>query len=134
MGSDPVEINLAVVEAHIRDEARDPPSVMALYTDDIVQEMPSRGLVLTGKAAIQANYEAMFGSMAEVEIHPIERFATPERVVDDCIVRFRLVGDGVVNAPVAVGSRVEMRLLHLFHMRGGKIAREEVFEAWRALD
>jgi ketosteroid isomerase-like protein len=134
MGSDPVEINLAVVEAHIRDEARDPASVMALYTDDIVQEMPSRGLVLTGKAAIQANYEAMFASMAEVEITPIERFATPVRVVDDCIVRFRLTGDGVANAPVAVGTRVEMRLLHLFHMTGGKIAREEVFEAWRALD
>lgn len=134
MSSDPIAINLAVVEAHIRGEARDPAGVMALYTDDIVQEMPSRGLVLTGKAAIQANYEKMFASFSDVEITPLERFATLDRVVDDCIVRFRLSGDGVVNAPVPVGTKVEMRLLHVFHMRGGKISREEVFEAWRALD
>jgi hypothetical protein len=28
---------------------------------------------------------------------------------------------------------VEMRLVHIFQMRGGLIARETVMEAWRAL-
>lgn len=126
--------NLAVVEAHLRDEARDPAAVMALYTDDIVLEMPTRGLRLEGKAAIEANYRRMFSALAEVEMVPLDRFATEDRVVDDCIVRFRLVGDGMVGAPLPVGSRVEMRLLHVFVMRDGLIARETVLEGWKRLD
>ncbi len=54
--------------------------------------------------------------------------------MDDCIARFRLTGDGVVNAPLPVGSRVELRLMHLFAMREGRIARETVYEGWRRID
>ncbi len=130
---DPIARNLAVVEAHIRDEARDPAAVMDLYTDDIVLEMPTRGLTLVGRTAIEANYRAMFGSMADVEITPGTRFATPDHVVDDCVARFRLTGEGVANAPLPVGSLVEMRLMHLFAMRDGRIARETVYEGWRRI-
>lgn len=130
---DAIARNLAVVDAHIRDEARDPSLVMDLYTDDIVLEMPTRGLTLTDKAAIEANYRAMFGSLADVEIIPGTRFATEDHVVDDCTVRFRLTGDGFVNAPLPVGSRVELRLMHLFAMRDGRIARETVYEGWRRI-
>lgn len=126
--------NMAVVDSHIRNEAADVDAVMDLYTDDIVLEMPSRNVRLVGRAAIRANYIRMFDAMAEVEITPHDRFATDTRVVDDMTVRFRLTGDGMVNAPVAVGSRVELRLIHHFTMRGGKIAREQVFEIWRAQD
>lgn len=130
---DPIARNLATVEAHIRDEARDPALVMDLYTDDIVLEMPTRGLRLTTREAIEANYRAMFASMAEVEITPGTRFATADHVVDDCTVRFRLTGEGVANAPLPVGSLVEVRLLHLFAMRDGRIARETVYEGWRRI-
>ncbi|WP_211860644.1 nuclear transport factor 2 family protein [Neoroseomonas soli] len=130
---DAIARNLAVVDAHIRDEARDPSLVMDLYTDDIVLEMPTRGLTLTSKPAIEANYRAMFGAIAEVEIAPGTRFATEDHVVDDCTVRFRLVGEGMANAPLPVGSRVELRLLHLFAMRDGRIARETVYEGWRRI-
>jgi ketosteroid isomerase-like protein len=126
--------NLAVVDRHIREEAADPDGVMALYTDDVVLEIPSRGLRFDTRRAIRDNYVRMFASMAEVEIEPMDRFATVDRVVDECRVRLRVTGDGLVNAPVAVGARVELRLLHVFHMRDGKIAREEVFEGWKALD
>jgi ketosteroid isomerase-like protein len=129
-----VEHNLAVADEHIQNEARDPASVMDLYTDDIVLEVPGRGLRLTTKAEIEANYRKMFGSLAEVEIVPLDRFATETRVFDDAVVRFRLVGDGMTNAPIPVGSRAELRLLHVFHMRGGKIAREIVHEQWKCLD
>ena len=130
---DPIARNLAVVEAHIRDEARDAALVMDLYTDDIVLEMPTRGVTLTTRAEIEANYRAMFGAMAEVEITPGTRFATADHVVDDCTVRFRLAGEGVANAPLPVGSLVELRLLHLFAMRDGRIARETVYEGWRRI-
>ncbi len=125
--------NLATVDAHMRGEAQDPAAVMALYTDDIVLDMPTRGLRLTSKPEIEANYRRMFASLAEVEITPLDRFATETRVVDDCVVRFRLVGDGMVNAPLPVGSRVELRLLHVFELRDGLIARETVLEGWRRL-
>jgi hypothetical protein len=131
--SDLIARNLAVVDAHIQGEARDPAGVMALYTDDIVLESPLRGLRLTDKAAIEANYLAMFAAMTDVEIIPLDRFATETRVVDDCIVRFRLSGDGFCRAPVPVGSRVEMRLVHVFEMRDGLIARETVHEVWKIL-
>lgn len=131
---DRIAANLAVVEAHLRDEARDPAAVMALYTDDAVLEMPTRGLRLTSHAEIEANYRRMFASIAELEMQPVDRFATEDRVVDDCIVRFRLVGDGMLGAPVPVGARVELRLVHIFVFRDGRIARETVLEGWRRLD
>ena len=128
-----VERNLAVAAEHIENEGRDPASVMPLYTDDIVLEIPGRGLMFEGRAAIEANYRAMFSSLDEIAIEPLDRFATEDRVVDDMIVRFRLVGEGMVNAPVPVGSHVALRLLHVFHMRGEKIAREIVHEQWTRL-
>jgi ketosteroid isomerase-like protein len=129
-----IAANLAAVDAHIQGEAQDPASVLALYTDDVVLEVPSRGLRFTNHADILANYRRMFASMAEVEIVPLDRFATEDRVVDDCLVRLRITGDGLTNAPFGPGTRVELRLLHVFHMHGGRIAREQVFEGWRRLD
>ena len=129
--SDIVAHNLHVAGEHIENEARDPASVMALYTDDIVLEVPGRALRFAGRAAIEENYRRMFGSMTDIEIEPLERFATEDRVVDDMIARFRLTGDGMVNAPLPVGSRVELRLVHVFHMKDGLISREIVHEHWR---
>jgi ketosteroid isomerase-like protein len=129
-----IEHNLGVVEQHIQGEARDVDSILDLYTDDIVFEVPGRGLRLHGRDAVRENYLAMWPAMADVELLPLERFATEDRVVDDMIVRMRLVGPGMVNAPLPVGSRVELRLVHHFAMRDGRIAREQVFEIWRALE
>ncbi len=75
-GDEMVTRNLAVAAEHIENEARDPASVMDLYTDDIVLEVPGRGLYLDSKAAIEANYRRMFASLAEVELEPLDRFAT----------------------------------------------------------
>lgn len=124
--------NLDLVDRHIRDEARDVDSVLALYTDDVVLEIPSRGLRFDTHAAIRENYLRMFAAMAEVELEPIDRFATEDRVVDEMRVRFRLTGDGFTHAPVPVGSRVKLHLIHHFHIRDGLIAREKVFEIWQA--
>ena len=132
--TDPVAHNLDVVDRHMREEAANPAAVMALYTEDAVLEVPGRGLRFDTLEAIRDNYVRMFASMAEIEIVPMDRFATAERVVDECLVRLRITGDGLTNAPVPIGARVELRLLHVFHMRDGRIAREEVFEGWRQLE
>lgn len=131
---DPIARNLAVVDRHIREEASDPDGVLALYTEDAVLELPTRGLRLDSLQAIADNYRRMFASMAEVSIQPIDRFATSDRVIDECRVSFRLIGDGMLNAPVPIGASVELHLLHVFHMRDGRIARESVFEGWRRID
>ena len=128
-----IETNLKVVAEHIENEARDPQSILDLYTDDIVMEMPARGLVFTSKDDIAENYRSTFSSMSEVELHPIDRFATKDRVVDDMIVRFKLIGDGLTNSNIPIGSDVELRLVHIFHMRGGLIAREIVHEYYKVL-
>ena len=124
------ERNLKVVAEHIENEARDPESVLALYTDDAVIEFPARGLRFDSKPDIAENYRRMFGALEDIHLEPLDRFATADRVVDDMIVRFRLVGEGMDNAPVPIGSRVKLRLVHVFHMRDGLIAREIVHENW----
>ncbi|WP_260484362.1 nuclear transport factor 2 family protein [Sphingomicrobium flavum] len=128
---DIVERNLAAVAEHIANEARDPAEVMPLYTDDVVVEFPARNLKFEGKAAIEANYRRMFAAIEQPSLEPLDRFATHDRVVDDMIVRFRIVGEGMDNAPVKIGDRVALRLVHIFHMRDGLIAREIVHEDWQ---
>lgn len=125
-----IERNLSIVDQHIQGEARDVDSILPLYTDDAVLEIPGRGLRFEGRDAIRANYLAMWPAMADVRLQPLDRFATAERVVDDMIVSMRLIGEGMTNAPVPVGSQVQLRLIHHFTMREGRIAREQVFELW----
>lgn len=132
MNQDIIAVNLAAVEEHFHSEAAEEiEKALELYTDDIVWESPARGLRFEGKEATAANYRKMFASMRDVKFQPIQRFATEDRVVDDSIVTSVLTGDGVVNAPFPVGSRVEIRLVHIFEMRGGKISKELAYEIWR---
>jgi ketosteroid isomerase-like protein len=129
-----IAANLATVEAHFHSEAaNEVEQAVDLYTDDIVWESPNRNLIFHGKEATAENYRRMFGSFRVEGFRTLERFATEERVVDDSVATVVLTGDGVANAPVPVGSRVEIRLLHVFEMRAGKIARELVFENWRVI-
>ena len=64
--------------------------------------------------------------MRNVKFQPVQRFATEDRVVDDSIITFEVAKDGYLCFPV--GTRVEMRLVHIFEMRNGKIAKEIVFD------
>jgi uncharacterized protein YjiS (DUF1127 family) len=122
--------NLAVIEEHIAREATDFDKAIELYTDDIVWEAPSRNLIVRGKEAVADNYRRMFSSIKDIEIQALERFATDHRVVDDAVVKFTLTGVGFINAPVPIGTRISLRLVHIFAMRDGKIERENVYENW----
>ena len=129
-----IAANLAAVEAHFHSEAaNEVEQALELYTDDIVWESPARDLVFRGKEATGENYRRMFGSFQVEEFRCLDRFATEDRVVDDSVATLVITGDGVANAPAPVGSKVEIRLLHVFEMRAGKISRELVFENWRVI-
>lgn len=125
--------NLAVVAAHFHSEAENEvTAALALYTDDIVWEAPAlNGLdrAYSGKAAVADNYRELWASMRDVKFTLLQRFATEDRVVDDSFVTFEVIRDGYWHFPV--GTRVEMRLVHIFEMRDGKIARELVFDMGR---
>jgi ketosteroid isomerase-like protein len=130
-----IAANLAAVEAHFHSEAaNEVERALELFTDDIVWESPARGLVLRGKEETGENYRRMFAAFEVEEFRCLQRFATEDRVVDDSVATLVLAGEGVANAPAPVGSKVEIRLLHVFEMRGGKISRELVFENWRVIE
>jgi len=135
MDQDVIARNLEVVEAHFHDEHPEGiERALALYTDDVVWEAPLRRVLREGKEAAKENYLAMFASIADPELIPLQRFATEDRVVDDTIARFTLTGDGWINAPFPVGTRVEVRVVHIFEMRDGLISRETGYELWTNLD
>jgi ketosteroid isomerase-like protein len=135
MDRDRVARNLAAVENHFHSEAlNEVDAALATFTDDIVWEAPAlNGLdrSFAGKEAVEANYRALFASMRDVNFEFLQRFATEDRVVDDSLVTFEVAKDGYWHFPV--GSRIEMRLVHIFEMRDGRISRELVFDMGRVV-
>ena len=127
MNEEAISANLAIVEAHFGSEATGRiDDAIALYTDDVVWEAPSRNLVIEGKEAVAANYREIFSVLKNVEFHTKDRFATEDRVVDDSVVTFEVAKEGFV--PFPVGTKCEMRLTHIFEMRDGKISKEIAIE------
>jgi ketosteroid isomerase-like protein len=123
MNQDIIAANLAAVEAHFGSEATGRvDAAIDLYTDDIVWEAPARNLVFKGKKAVADNYREMFSGFKNLKFRTLDRFATEDRVVDDSVVSFELTKKGFFSLPV--GAKCEMRLTHIFEMRGGKISKE----------
>jgi hypothetical protein len=132
MNPNVIAANLALVEGHFHSELKNEvETALALYTDDIVWSAPARNVRFEGKAAVEAMYRAMFASMKDVRIEHLARAASEDHVFDDSILRFTLVADGIDNLPLPVGSRVELRFVHIFGIRGGKICTETTFEVFR---
>ena len=130
MSQDIIQANLATVEAHFHSEAaNEVDEALKLYTDDIVWEAPARNLIFQGKEDVGNNYRKIFASIRDVEFRNLQRFATEDRVVDDSILTFFITQEGFL--PLPVGQEVEMRLAHIFEMRGGKISKEIAYEMWR---
>ena len=126
--------NLAVVEAHFHNEHPDRiDEALALYTDDIVWEGPSRGQVYRDTATVRRSYLDIFATIKVHKFVTLRRFATERYVFDDQISDETIVGDPakMPNLPFPRGTRMSTRLTHLFEMRDGKIAREIAYEIWR---
>jgi ketosteroid isomerase-like protein len=125
-----IAVNLAAVDNHFHSEAtNEVEAALETFTDDIVWEAPApNGLdrIFKGKEAVAKNYRALFASMRDVKFQFLQRFATEDRVVDDSIVTFEVAKDGYWHFPA--GSKIHMRLVHIFEMRDGKISREIVFD------
>lgn len=135
MEIDRVTQNLAVSGKPFHSEAlNEVEAALETFTDDIVWEAPApNGLnrAYAGKPAVAKNYQELFASMRNVKFQFLQRFATDDRVVDDSIVTFEIANDGYWHFPL--GSKIAMRLVHIFEMRDGKISREIVFDMGRTL-
>lgn len=126
---------LGLVEMHFREENPDDiENALRLYTEDVVWEVPGRRVRYVGKQAVKESYLRLFASTEGIAFFPVERFATADRVVDDMWVKFKLIGDGIENAPLPIGTRVKMRLVHIFHVRDRLISREAGYESWMVDD
>ena len=138
---DRVAENLACVELHFHTEAQNEiEAALELYTDDIVWEAPApNGLnrAFTGKEAVAESYRELFASMGpngrivEADVlAALAASATETRVVDDSIVTFEVLKNGYWPH-FSAGQKIEMRLVHIFEMREGKISKEIVFDMGR---
>ena len=61
---------------------------------------------------------AMFVSLEGVELQPPERVANADHVVDDVVLHFRLVGEGMANAGPARVQSEDAAAPCLLHARG----------------
>jgi ketosteroid isomerase-like protein len=134
MDKDRIAENLACVDGHFHSEAvNDVEAALDLYTDDIIFEAAAlNGLnrSFSGKEAVAKFYRELWATMADVKFQTLQRFATEDRVVDDSFVTFDVVRDGCWPH-FSTGQKIEMRLVHIFEMRDGKIAKEIVFDMGR---
>lgn len=134
MNQDRIAENLACVDGHFHSEAEnDIEAALNLYTDDIIFEAPAlNGLnrFFSGKQAVAKFYRELWAAMGNVKFQLLQRFATEDRVVDDSFVTFDIVRDGCWPH-FSAGQKIEMRLVHIFEMRDGKISRELVFDMGR---
>ncbi len=127
--------NLAAVNEHFHNETPETiEKAIAVYTDNIVWEVPARGLVLRDREEVKQEYLKIFGSMNIHKITNLYRFATEEWVFDDSIFEWTITGDGFQNCPFPPGTTVSVRLLHAFQCRDGKICRENGYEIWRDIN
>ena len=126
---------LDVVEMHLQEGNPDRiDECIRLYTDDAVWEAPARKVSYAGRELIKKMYLRVFSGVVDFEFTPVERWGTPDRVFDDSRASFQITGDAFENCPYPIGTKVQMRLIHAFHIRDGLIAREIGYEVWRRAD
>ena len=126
--------NVRVVDAHFHNENPDDvEKAVALYTDDITWEAPSRGVLMRNPQEVLAAYRKIFTTLAYRSATSLRRFATERFVFDDQVAHLVVVGDPsqMANFPYEIGTEVSVRLVHCFEMRDGHIAREIAYEIWR---
>ena len=133
--ADKIAANLALVEGHFHSERdNEIEKALELYTDDIVWEGPARKVRFQGEARRRETmYRKMFASLQDVQVRHLQRFATDTHVFDDSIMTFVLVENEMDNLPFPVGSRIQLRMVHVFEIRDGKICKETTYEMFERL-
>lgn len=117
-----------LVDRHFAFEAADDvEGVLASLADEARHEVvPSPVGEQTDKAGIRAFYRMLFASIHGESVTPIRRLYGEDFLVDETLWNGR-ISDGRPFLMDGRGGKVSFRLLHVFELRAGKIASEQVW-------
>jgi ketosteroid isomerase-like protein len=117
-----------VVNDHFMYEAtNDIAGVLRTFTDDIEHEIVGGpDGPLHGKAALRRFYERLFDDVNGERVEPVMRLYGDDFLVDETIWIGEIV-DGRTFKLERRSGNVRIRLLHVFHLRDGLIAKENVW-------
>ncbi len=108
------------------ENAHDVEATLRTYTDDILwDDVTHPHSPFRGKRAVAEAYAGILQAIPDVNLHNMRRFACAGHVVDESILTGHVTGEfaGVAGG----GAPVSFRILHVFDLRDGLIAREN---AW----
>lgn len=117
-----------IVNQHFSFEASDDvEGVMASLADHVEHHVvPSPAGVLHDKADIRAYYEGLFRDVKGESVTPVRRLYGDGFILDEAIWHGH-VADGRPFGCDGKSGPVSFRILHVFELAGGKIARENVW-------
>ena len=114
-----------VVNEHFGYEARDDvEGVLASLADEVEHDIiPSRDGILDSKEEIRARYESLFAAIKGESVKPLRRYYGDGFLVDESLWKGEVV-DGSVFLCDGRSGPVCFRLLHVFELKDGRIARD----------
>ena len=117
-----------VIDRHFAAEnAHDIAATLATYTDDIVWDDVTHPLCpVQGKEAAGAIYSSIVDAIPDLHLETVRRFNAEDGVVvDESILTGHVHGEwaGIAGG----GAPVRVRILHVFDVRDGLIARENTW-------
>ncbi len=127
MGATPAELD-RILQEHFEYEARDDvDGVVNTLADEVEHEVvPSPVGAQTDKDGIRSYYEMLFASIQGESAEPLRRYYGDDFVIDETLWHGR-VKDGRPFLCDGKSGPVSFRLLHVFEVKGGRIAREQVW-------
>ena len=125
--STPAELD-RIIDEHFGYEATDDvDGVVATLADQVEHEVvPSPVGAQTDKRDIRSYYRMLFASLEGERVETLRRYYGDDFVIDETLWHGR-VRDGRPFLCDGKSGPVSFRLLHVFEVREGKIAREQVW-------
>jgi steroid delta-isomerase-like uncharacterized protein len=116
-----------IIDRHFAAEnAHDVPATLGTYTPDVIwDDVGHPACPVRGKEATAEMYEGIMAAVPDLHLESVLRFGDAEHVVDEALATGHVEGSflGVEGG----GAPVSFRMLHVFDLRDGLIAREQ---AW----
>lgn len=118
----------ALIDQHFRFEATDDvEGVVATLAEGAEHEIiPSPFGPLRDRDAIRRFYRQLFADLRGEGVTPLRRLYGPDFLLDESLWEGQVIDGGPFLCPGRSG-RVKFRLLHVFELKDGKIARETVW-------
>lgn len=104
------------------------------YLPSVRWSAPRRGIEIVGLEAVIRHLLQEAACMAAPEFTPVRCASSPERVIDEQVVRFVHAGDGIAGAPIAHGDLVELERVRIFELQAGRVKSETHIETWSVLE